>query len=342
MARVQVATASLLAIVILGVSGAAAAVSLLHLLTNARVSGYTYQERLAANPWDMTTVCLALFTAIPLVVLLANALLPRRLIAALVHNRVSAALLLLLSLLALLAVPALHVFANLRGYQEFTSSFNTAAAPIDQLAPASMQFLALMRAGPAVQPANGTFVSSIPDAAAPVDTDVGLKNPRTGADLAGGWITGPGTAKVTTAMALAMGDVAYAALAFRQQVMAMGVMEDVVAALTHGADYLTAAYDAQSGGLVSHVADGGADALVESKAGWRSPGEVPVAQREVQFVEADGPGTEVYTLGAPLLPVLAAVCWLVGLLVCKRAAPEISASDCFPPAAEHPFAALPP
>ena len=286
----QTTCASLFALLVIVVSLLTAGAAARKMAMNPRADGYTLSERFGADPWDATVIAAAVLTIIPPVILLSNVLLPRKLITALVHNRVSAALLLALSLLALLAIPAIHIFANLTAYDEFTTTFNAKSAPVAALAPAATAFLSLMQSGPL---ANATALSA--SSTVRGASDVGLVNPKNGASLAGGWVTGPGNAKVTLPIATAMCDLAYAALAFRAEVSTLGVIEPVIAQLTQGAEYLEAAYNAADGSLVSHVYDG---ALSESAGEWARPEQVNVRQRQVKHVVGRGPGTEVYALGA--------------------------------------------
>jgi Glycosyl hydrolase family 9 len=301
---VQMASASLVSVAIIVASLLAAAFSALAIVYNDKTAGYTYVERITADPWDSAVVFWAIFTIIPPVVLLANAFLPRKAIAALVHNRGSAAALLKISLLALLATPALHVFANFTMYSNFTAALNVAPVPAAPLGAAATRYLELMRTGPA--PAQPPLA---PGAAARGAADVGLTNPRTGGDLSGGWVTGPGNAKVTIPIAAAMCDLAFTMLAFRPELAELGIVSDVRDQLVHGAQYLQAAYDSTgNGSLVSHVYDG---SLSDGGSPWRRVEQVAVGERVVEFVEGLGPGTDIYAIGARLIlvPVCAAM-WL--------------------------------
>ena len=187
----------------------------------------------------------------------------------------------------MLSIPAVHIFANVAAYDEFSSSLNFAPVPIADVGAAAGAHLSLMRTGP------------LPDDAVAVgspytqrgEADVGVTHPATGASLAGGFVTGPGNAKLTHVAATAMCDMAFAMLRFPAEVKAM---TDVPALLTHGAEYLKAAYNADDGSLVSVVYDG---ALSETQGAWRRVEQVPAAERQVSIV--NGTGTEIYALSAP-------------------------------------------
>ena len=238
----QMASASFLAITFILVSLLCAAFAALAIAYDTRNAGYTYMERIAADPWDASTVFIAILTTIPPVILLANIALPRRAIAALVHNRVSAAALLAVSLAALLATPALHVYSNFVAYDEFTAALNSHPVPVSELGAAAANYLNIMQTGAAPQ-----GKPLVPGSLRRSESDVGVKNPRNGASLAGGWVTGPGNAKVTLPIATTMCDLAYAMLVFRPQVAATGALDDVREQIVQGAEYLRAAYDEATG-----------------------------------------------------------------------------------------------
>lgn len=200
----------MLAAATVGIAAAAAATAARHIAAAPQVAGYTLAERLAASPWDACAILLALLLTIPPLVLLANAALPCRALAALVHNRVSSSALLAVSLLAMLGVPAIHIYANFTAYPEFAPGFNAAPAPIAELGRASLAFVALQATGPLAR----TPPVAAPGRAVRGESDMGLAHPQTGADLSGGWVTGPGNAKVTHAIALVVTDLALAMIRF--------------------------------------------------------------------------------------------------------------------------------
>jgi hypothetical protein len=285
----RIASASVIAIGIVTVSILAAVLSISRLLGGEQTSGYTMLERVAADPWDLCVVFAAIFTVIPPIIMLVNVALPRKVISGLIHNRVSSAILLLVSALTLLGIPAAHIFANATAYTEFGSTFNFEPVPISLLGMVSGQFLSLMQSGPL--PEQQPLSTSLSMRG---ESDVGLTN-NNGASLAGGWITGPGNAKVTMAAATAMCDLAYAMIKFPDEVKQM---YDVPALLSQGSAHLTAAYNAQDGTLVAAIFDGG---LTETGGEWRRPEQVPVGQRQVRYINGTGPGTDVYAVGAPLV-----------------------------------------
>ena len=292
---VQMAAAALIAgsIVACALSTAGAAISAL--LGTSYTNGYTLSERIAADPWNFVVICFAVFVIIPPVVLLANIALPRKFITPLVHNRISASVLIALSGTALLGVPLVHIFANATAYDEFSSSFNFDPVPVAPLGAASGAFLNLMRTGPLADGAADIAEGVTTRGAA----DVGVVHPGSGASLAGGFITGPGNAKVTFAQATAMCDLAFAMLRFPDEAKAMA---DVPALLSHGAEFLTAAYNPADGSLVSAVYD---TALAETQGEWRRVEQVAARDRQVLLV--NGTGTEVYALSAHPPAALAAV-----------------------------------
>ena len=206
----QIGAACVLALTIVAVAVGAAVSAARQIAAAPAVSGYALVERVAASPWDACTILLAVLLTIPPLVLLANAALPHRAIAGLVHNRVSAAVLLAVSLLATLGIPAVHIYANITVYPEFAPSLNAAPPPLSQLGQASLAFVALQATGPLAY----TPPAAAPGRAVRGASDVGLQRPQTNADLSEGWVTGPGNAKVTHAIALVVTDLALAMIRF--------------------------------------------------------------------------------------------------------------------------------
>jgi hypothetical protein len=207
----QIGAAALIAAGTLIIALMAALVSTWRLLAGPINYGYTTLEQFAANPWDACVVSFGVLLAIPPIVLLTNVSMPYRAISILVHNRVCAGFLLFISALALLSIPFVHIVANASIYDEFSTTFNAARLPLSQLGDSSLQYLSLMQAGPLteglVPPAAGRAVRGA--------VDVGLKHPKNSKDLSGGWITGPGNAKVTMPMSIAVTDLALAMVLFR-------------------------------------------------------------------------------------------------------------------------------
>jgi hypothetical protein len=207
----QIGAAALIAAGTLIIALMAALVSTWRLLAGPINYGYTTLEQFAANPWDACVVSFGVLLAIPPIVLLTNVSMPYRAISILVHNRVCAGFLLFMSALALLSIPFVHIVANASIYDEFSTTFNVARLPLSQLGDSSLQYLSLMQSGPLteglVPPAAGRAVRGA--------VDVGLKHPKNSKDLSGGWITGPGNAKVTMPMSIAVTDLALAMVLFR-------------------------------------------------------------------------------------------------------------------------------
>jgi hypothetical protein len=208
---VQIGAASLIAAGTLIVALMAGLVSVWRILDGPINFGYTTLEQFAANPWNVCVVSLGVLLIIPPLILLVNVCMPYRLISILVHNRVCAGFLLALSALAILSIPVVHIVANASIYDEFSTTFNVARVPLPQLGESSLQYLSLVQGGPVPEnlpapPAGRAVRGAI---------DVGVKNPRNGKDLSGGWITGPGNAKVTMPIASVVSDLALGMVLFR-------------------------------------------------------------------------------------------------------------------------------